>query len=451
MTAEIIIMNKVGIALAADSKVTIGRGVKAFDTVTKIFQISHDDPIALMVWGNPDFMEIPIEIICKEYRSYVSGKTFKTVESWAADFIKYLSEFEDHPESVVKRNVLMVVGAFIDVIQSAIADAAHVENVTMGSPEYVSLAKDVVNQWTNEISEKNDHFSDADFEVILKDVGSLIVGLIDSIFDAFGDDELSKAVSVFVMLALKTRYFSPASMGFVIAGYGRDEIFPSIVEIETDGYLGSKLKLYKNDSISISRASGALIKPFAQGEMVHRFMDGADPEHIQFSLALFQEAMTEGCLDVLDKYGSPENKSEDVKGAVVKAVEAGIEKAMSIISQYQRETFSSPIVGMVKMLPKDELPHLAESLVALTSLKRHVSHDAETVGGPIDVALISKGEGLIWIKRKHYFRPELNPQFFVRYGASKGKNVHDEQRENADGVGKAKGGRSKGGKTPHGS
>jgi hypothetical protein len=39
----------------------------------------------------------------------------------------------------------------------------------------------------------------------------------------------------------------------------------------------------------------------------------------------------------------------------------------------------------------------------------------ETVGGPIDVAVISKGDGLIWIKRKHYFSPELNRQFFVNY------------------------------------
>jgi hypothetical protein len=41
--------------------------------------------------------------------------------------------------------------------------------------------------------------------------------------------------------------------------------------------------------------------------------------------------------------------------------------------------------------------------------------DAETVGGPIDVAVISKGDGFIWIKRKHYFKSELNPQFFANY------------------------------------
>ena len=41
--------------------------------------------------------------------------------------------------------------------------------------------------------------------------------------------------------------------------------------------------------------------------------------------------------------------------------------------------------------------------------------DSETVGGPIDVAVISKGDGFIWIKRKHYFDPKLNPHFMAKY------------------------------------
>lgn len=51
----------------------------------------------------------------------------------------------------------------------------------------------------------------------------------------------------------------------------------------------------------------------------------------------------------------------------------------------------------------------------LTSMKRRVSADKETVGGPIDVAVISKGDGFIWIKRKHYFKNELNPHFCANY------------------------------------
>lgn len=65
-------------------------------------------------------------------------------------------------------------------------------------------------------------------------------------------------------------------------------------------------------------------------------------------------------------------------------------------------------------MPKPELARMAEALVDLTSIKRRVSSGYETVGGPIDVAVISKAEGLVWVKRKHYFPAELNERFFER-------------------------------------
>jgi hypothetical protein len=71
-----------------------------------------------------------------------------------------------------------------------------------------------------------------------------------------------------------------------------------------------------------------------------------------------------------------------------------------------------PILDSVEFLPKDELAAMAESLVNLTSLKRRVSiGEAQTVGGPVDVAVISRGDGFVWIKRKHYFDQELNPSW----------------------------------------
>ena len=74
-----------------------------------------------------------------------------------------------------------------------------------------------------------------------------------------------------------------------------------------------------------------------------------------------------------------------------------------------------PILANVAVLPKDELAAMAESLVNLTKFKRRASLQQETVGGPIDVAVITKGDGFVWVKRKHYFRAELNPRFMSRY------------------------------------
>ena len=83
--------------------------------------------------------------------------------------------------------------------------------------------------------------------------------------------------------------------------------------------------------------------------------------------------------------------------------------------QRRHADYVSPVLDVVASLPKDELGSMAESLVTLTSLKRRISMEHETVGGPVDVAVITKGDGLIWTQRKHYFKPAFNPQFFANY------------------------------------
>ena len=60
---------------------------------------------------------------------------------------------------------------------------------------------------------------------------------------------------------------------------------------------------------------------------------------------------------------------------------------------------------------------MAASLVNLNSFKKRISMNIETVGGPVDVAVISKGDGFIWIDRKHYFDADKNPLFVRRQAA----------------------------------
>lgn len=59
------------------------------------------------------------------------------------------------------------------------------------------------------------------------------------------------------------------------------------------------------------------------------------------------------------------------------------------------ESYVLPLLDVISVLPKDELAAVAEAPVNITTRRRKVSMDAETVGGPIDVAVISKGDGLV--------------------------------------------------------
>ena len=56
-----------------------------------------------------------------------------------------------------------------------------------------------------------------------------------------------------------------------------------------------------------------------------------------------------------------------------------------------------------------------EAVVNLEQIQQRMSMKTETVGGPIDVAVISKHDGFVWIKRKHYFDINLNPSFVETY------------------------------------
>ena len=82
-------------------------------------------------------------------------------------------------------------------------------------------------------------------------------------------------------------------------------------------------------------------------------------------------------------------------------------------------SLSVGIMGLLCILMytsmEGEMADMAESIVYLTSLMKRVSPEEETVGGPVDVAVLSKGDGFIWMKRKHYFQPDLNPHFFSNY------------------------------------
>ena len=93
------------------------------------------------------------------------------------------------------------------------------------------------------------------------------------------------------------------------------------------------------------------------------------------------------------------------------------------------------IATAVEALTIKELADVASTLVSLSSFQQQMSLGRETVGGPVDVAVISKGDGLIWINRKHYFRKELNNHFFRNYyddGATDGETevgADDEEDE----------------------
>jgi len=77
MTAEVAVMNRRGIGLAADSANTLGGGCrKIYNTSDKLFALSKYHPVGIMKYGSSDIMGIAWEIIIKNYRDNLGKKIF---------------------------------------------------------------------------------------------------------------------------------------------------------------------------------------------------------------------------------------------------------------------------------------------------------------------------------------------------------------------------------------
>lgn len=250
--------------------------------------------------------------------------------------------------------------------------------------------------------------------------GDVIDDLATTVLDVFSPDEKTKQLIRDHCIECLCRKFFGDFSGIVIAGFGEKDLFPSLVEFKIEGMpLGNVLKFHQQAHTQIGFNSNASINAFAQREMVDTFMTGVHPE-VTKNLQHFLQRVLQGYEQQI---------TSSFRGARKKTLKAQIAQANQVIltglneelEKHKREYHVSPVLDAVGLLPKDELAAMAESLVNLTVLKRRISTDQETVGGPIDVAVISKGDGFIWIKRKHYFTKELNPRYVSRINISSQK------------------------------
>lgn len=438
MTAEIAIMNRTGVALAADSAVSIATSsgnTKIYNS-NKLFMLSKYRPVGVMIYGNADLMTVPWETIIKLYRKDLADRSYKTLREHAENFIDFIKNTSTlFPAEDQEDHVYLTALRVFSKVKKQID--ARVKQATLSGTPKISTTQ--LGKIADETIERNKVIIETYPRLTLVPVGyerrilsryyKIIQQAIDECFKNYPFASSSArrqlrriGATLFVRDLFELRDSTgnrilPFS-GLVIAGFGEDEVYPSLISYQMEGVADDVLK-YKED-FETSIGSGqwaASLAPFAQKEMVHGFMDGATPEYRQ---------VLKGALDELfDKY--PERISKRFKGMskkkkadLVNDLKADgadlLNKFWDAMNEWTKKTNSDPILDTIEVLPLTELASMAESLVNLTSFKRRVTlRVPETVGGPIDVAVISKGDGFIWINRKHYFEAESNPHFFDNY------------------------------------
>lgn len=420
MTAVVGIINKQGIALAADSAVTVtGSGRrKIYNTANKLFTLSKHHPVAIMMYSSASLMLTPWETIIKMYRKQLGEKCFPTVLEYSEDFFKYLKgeKYFTTPK-YQKENLRDSINNYLVNLKFRANDSVAgvgSDPAVMQQAFNQSLAQIVLSEVS---SFTGDHNVTPDFQGYTKQnllnyIGDF-EGMVNTVFTNGVDPAVLENLKSIVHLYFTSDRLAGATTGLVFTGFGEDQIYPSLVSVITSNVLDNRLRYSVNGIVNISDDLTGEIIPFAQTDVIDMFVKGIAPSlesTYQQTFANFQKRFLKEVADNL-RPNAPV-LAQQIENLDTSAIEADFKKQIDQV-KYQEQ--QRPIGLAVSILSKDDLAEMAESLIYLTFLKRRMSSHEESVGGPIDVAIISKGDGFIWKRRKHYFEEALNRTFFTNY------------------------------------
>ncbi len=433
MTCEIAVMNREAVALAADSAET-AFGRKIFPSAEKLFALSRNQPVGIMTYGDANISGVPWETVIKRFREKLGDDTYAKLEDYGGSFIGFLEKNEDGliPDEAQEMYMSNVVYECFDSIIEDISRIMRAIFKQRGTPTEELLRRIIeiiVNGYHGAINSVDMYPS------IPKDYASQIrskyISAIDSqMKESFenvpikGNEEKIREIAVNMFThdirsieSSSIEYFDEyepiQSSGIVIAGFGTNDTFPSVITYDIEGMLLNHLKYQhvekKSVTIGVGKSSAEII-PFAQTDMVEQFLHGVDSRFDTHLIVEIMDMFDEACKRTVknDRRLTPDDKKRLHK-KFARRLNAIQDQCIEKSLEFQFSRHYWPTMRVLSVLPKDELAIMAETLVNLTSFKRRVTTSSETVGGPIDVAVISRGDGFVWIKRKRYFPLELNP------------------------------------------
>ena len=408
MSVGVCIINRNGIALAADSAGTYTGNKMFYNSMNKVFSLSRKYIYGAITYGATAIYNVSIDQVLKEFRTYLDSYDH------ISDFFEILPLFE----SFINQNN--------SYYKFDLAEANHCNE----------LIKELVVDWGNKIKavvlEEN---AETKIEAILNELATTmnnsikidnydVSSHINTTYSGYFNTLIGIVVPELNNYPAQRdcfwnyicNYFNLSLtsetnnlMGLFFAGYGQSDAFPKFTHIELYRVVGGKIK-YRLVECYEESNNHAQIVPLAQPDVILTFCKGISNRFINY-IPQKVESIINSKVDTL-----PDTFTDDQKSALKAILGSSKNEIASAISATIQNDNVKPILDSVQLTPLPEMAFLAESLVNITSLKRTFAIDGnqQTVGGPTDVAVMSKGDGFVWIKRKHYFDKQMNPNYIMK-------------------------------------
>lgn len=415
MTAEVCIMNRLAVVLAADSAATVSRWSdnkyeeRYFKGSNKIFQLSDHHPVGLMIFDSADVMRVPWEIVVKSFRGELGAKSFNTLKEYALEFFAYLERAPLMFPQSIQEEILL------DSARSAAMMVIHRDEYSPDDEARLAENAEMVQARRDKLDAMPlGHGLDQDFvDNLIAASKPHLVQHIELWRETFGqgfpaDIELLAEVGMLEVFKRPAKHLN--TTGLVFAGFGDHDIFPAYAEFECCGLICGKHVASSKDDFSVTHDVPAKLASFAQTAMSDTFSLGVSEDVYGSLMATLSENLDKFTRSVIADSGGSVAAIPNFEEVVNQARR---DMGAAILERAKQE-HAYPLRRVLGVLPVDEMADLAETLINLQALKEKVTKSSETVGGPVDVAIITKSEGLVWVKRKHFFDVNLNSRYLVR-------------------------------------
>jgi len=354
MTSIAFAYNKRWLAIAADSAGSLPNW-KVF-SANKIYRLSNTQPIWIATYWSSEVWWIPCEVIAKLFRK--EWNTFVSIEECLNAFLGYIGSFEKinyTPTDII----ILLVKDIVEQYESAKwkTDEEKIQNV-------ISLFKSIG---------KGDYLPQEKINEFLK------------IYDDSGDVnkflgnytsikwQIRSALEVCLKIKLPIWWLA----WFILFWFWEDDIFPSMHSIQFLSKVEWQLYYIETEN-NKDYIWWSWIYPFAQRDAIDTLLYWISPSFENYVLTNLPPKST---------INTWKKKRENI----LKMLET------------------------INHLSLDELWSMVETFVNLQSFKTRMKDVNETVWWPTDVAVISKWDWFIWLKRKHYFDKDMNLHFVNNY------------------------------------
>ena len=389
MSVGVCIINRNGIALAADSAGTFGGHQMFYNSVNKLFSLSNKFSYGAIIYNNLNIHQTSLEQIICEFRAFLDSQEeledffeisdlFKSFLEDRNDYYRFPQAEREYCEGLIKQIVVDWKQKLLLALQQK--KALPINNAINGIKEF--------------------------YEKVPKIQGSSLQKYIFENYRSSYDSILNQEIPEFVSHKKQVNAFwrvisdyfdraGPLNSGVFFAGYGKNDAYPKYVHIHIYAVLCGEARIWQEERYA--QENSCKIVSLAQTDVILTFCQG-------ISGSLMNQIP-----DMIDKHFDMEIDSYGGSDEGRKALRAFFSDCQGAVRGVLDKVVKQEVIrtlAFLSVLPIPEMASFAENLVNITTLKRTYAIDGnqQTVGGPTDVAVISKGQGFEWIRKDSKYR-----------------------------------------------